>query len=664
MPYRRWAIVVHVVLVMGLSGALAQPTNRLALGATASGTIDTLSSTHVYLVTVPNGLATLTIDVDGEGGDADLGVYLGDRELHRDTSSDPNPTFTLRNPAAGEYRIEVLNLLFQDLRYSVRAYGDGSAVGSEPGGTTAGDGVFGSTQMGAIGLGGSRQGTVPASQIDHTYELYVPAGTDRLTIRVDADGVDVDLAVDFEGTEIYDDISTDPYPTFTQRDPTPGTYTVRVKNLLPRDVHYLLTVDSLGPSETGVSPTDMPTAPASPTSDASWATSFAAGGVDGWTVENGTLSNPGRDGPGGGGHLYAVTPSDGATGYFVAPTTVLGDWSTATSLQLTLRIGPRHRDGSRFGPFASGGAGDVILANGERTAAFAFPGDVTASWSTFDVPLDGGVEWRLGGGAQSWAEVLANVTSFKIRAEYLLGDADAGLAEVRLRSGPVPVPSANGTPTASGPAASGPAILLDCNGRADAGELAALRTGERAKVMCPAGCSSGRTVWGTDVYTDDSSVCRAAVHAGILDLEQGGVATLTILPGESRYLGTERNNVRTVSYRAWDRSFALDRAVADDAALATPARTSLSVHAATVAAGDLVTVEFTDGPSDPQAWVGLFRIGADDQDYLDWQYTDGVAAARVTLGAPREPGRYEARIFAGDGYDRLATSSAFEVTAR
>jgi len=656
MTFRRWVILAHVVLVAGLSGALAQPTNRLALGATASGTIDTWSSKHVYLVSVPNGLASLTIDVDGEGRDADLGVYLGDRELHRDTSSDPNPTFTLRDPVAGEYRIEVLNLLFHDLRYTVRAYGDGAGSDRESGGPTVDDSLFGSTRMGSIELGGRRQGTVPASQIDHVYELYVPADTDRLAIRVDADGVDVDLAVDFEGAEIFDDISTDPYPTFTQRDPTPGRYTIRVKNLLPRDIPYLLTVDALGPSEAGASPSGTPTTtptPPTPTSDASWIASFAAGGVDGWTVENGTLSNPGRDGPDGRGYLYAVTPSDGATGYFVAPATASGDWSTATSVQLTLRIGPKHPNGRRFGPFASGAAGDVIVANGEKTAAFVFPSDVTASWSTFDVPLDGDAGWRLGGGAQSLAEVMANVTSFKIRAEYLLGDADAGLAEVRLRAGPAPAPSASGT-----------AIVLDCDDRADQGELDLLRTGQRATVICPAGCSSGRPVWGTDVYTDDSSVCRAAVHAGIVDLEQGGAATLTILPGESRYSGTDRNGVRTVPYGSWDRSFSFDRAVAAETGSAQPGRIRLTVHATTVEAGEPVTVEFTGGPSDAQAWVGLFRIGAGDREYLDWQYTEGAQADRLALTAPSEPGRYEARLFADVGYDRLATSSAFDVTAR
>ncbi|MDZ7707729.1 MAG: LCCL domain-containing protein [Trueperaceae bacterium] len=659
MTFRRWVILAHVVLVAGLSGALAQPTSRLALGATASGTIDTWSSKHVYFVSVPNGLEALTIEVDGEGRDADLGVYLGDRELHRDTSSDPNPTFTLRDPVAGEYRVEVLNLLFHDLRYTVRAYGDGAGMDRESGSTTAEDGLFGSTRMGAIELGGRRQGTVPASQIDHAYDLYVPADTDRLAIRVDADGVDVDLAVELDGAEIYDDISADPYPTFTQRDPVAGRYTIRVKNLLPRDIPYLLSVDALGPSEAGSTPSDTSTAPATPArpaSDTSWVADFADGDVGGWTVENGTLSNPGHDGPDGRGHLYAVTPSDGRTGYFVAPATVSGDWSAVTSVQLTLRIGPKHPDGSRYGAFTSGAAGDVVLTNGAKTAAFVFPNDVTASWSTFDVPLDGDAGWRLGGGARSLAEVVANVTSFKIRAEYLLGTADAGLAEVRLRGGATPA-----TTTAT---AIGSAVVLDCDQRADEGELASLRPGERATVSCPAGCSSGRTVWGTDVYTDDSSVCRAAVHAGIVDLQQGGTATLTILPGASSYLGTDRHGIRTVPYGSWDRSFSLERAIADEPAVAPPARTRLSVHATTVAAGEPVTVEFTGGPSDAQAWVGLFRVGAEDRAYLDWQYTGGAEADRVALDAPREAGRYEARIFADVGYDRLATSSTFEVTDR
>ena len=71
---------------------------------------------------------------------------------------------------------------------------------------------------------------------------------------------------------------------------------------------------------------------------------------------------------------------------------------------------------------------------------------------------------------------------------------------------------------------------------------------------CPA---NGRVtdVWGTDTYTDDSSVCSAAVHAGLITAEQGGTVTIRIKPGQAFYEGSDRNGVSSQDYGPWDRSF-------------------------------------------------------------------------------------------------------------
>jgi hypothetical protein len=62
-------------------------------------------------------------------------------------------------------------------------------------------------------------------------------------------------------------------------------------------------------------------------------------------------------------------------------------------------------------------------------------------------------------------------------------------------------------------------------------------------------------VWGTDVYTDDSSVCTAAVHAGLITLDEGGVVVIRIRRGLDAYEGSTRNGVRTSAYEHWDGSF-------------------------------------------------------------------------------------------------------------
>lgn len=66
--------------------------------------------------------------------------------------------------------------------------------------------------------------------------------------------------------------------------------------------------------------------------------------------------------------------------------------------------------------------------------------------------------------------------------------------------------------------------------------------------------SNTSTIWGTDIYTDDSSVCGAAAHAGLID-ESGGLVTLKILPGQDSYEGSTRNGITTLDYGTWDGSF-------------------------------------------------------------------------------------------------------------
>ena len=70
---------------------------------------------------------------------------------------------------------------------------------------------------------------------------------------------------------------------------------------------------------------------------------------------------------------------------------------------------------------------------------------------------------------------------------------------------------------------------------------------------CPPNGSPG-TVWGTDVYTDDSSICTAAVHDSLIAFKDGGQVTIRILPGASSYAGTTKNGVSTQSYSNWDGS--------------------------------------------------------------------------------------------------------------
>lgn len=80
--------------------------------------------------------------------------------------------------------------------------------------------------------------------------------------------------------------------------------------------------------------------------------------------------------------------------------------------------------------------------------------------------------------------------------------------------------------------------------------------GTRRVVTCT--CSAQQTrngqVWGTGPYTDDSKICRAAVHAGAIP-PSGGNVRFQMVAGRAQYSGSSRNGVVTAPYGAWHSSF-------------------------------------------------------------------------------------------------------------
>ncbi|WP_256569116.1 M57 family metalloprotease [Myxococcus qinghaiensis] len=81
------------------------------------------------------------------------------------------------------------------------------------------------------------------------------------------------------------------------------------------------------------------------------------------------------------------------------------------------------------------------------------------------------------------------------------------------------------------------------------------QNGTQIRCNCPT-ASLGASVWGTDLYTDDSDVCTASVHAGVI-ASTGGQVTVTIQPGQGSYAGTSRNGVTSYAYGYWSGSFSL-----------------------------------------------------------------------------------------------------------
>jgi len=105
-------------------------------------------------------------------------------------------------------------------------------------------------------------------------------------------------------------------------------------------------------------------------------------------------------------------------------------------------------------------------------------------------------------------------------------------------------------------AASAPEVIeagCSYNGSQVVGEV-----GAHVVVACPSGCSGQGAVWGSDAYTVDSSVCAAAVHAGIIG-DQGGEVGVSLEPGRPAYRGSTRNGVQSYDHGAHRESFRVDR---------------------------------------------------------------------------------------------------------
>jgi hypothetical protein len=79
-------------------------------------------------------------------------------------------------------------------------------------------------------------------------------------------------------------------------------------------------------------------------------------------------------------------------------------------------------------------------------------------------------------------------------------------------------------------------------------------TGLTYKFQCPAE-GTASAVWGSDVYTADSSVCTAAVHAGVITLEDGGEVTIEFRPGRPTYGSTTHNGITSNNYGEYPHSF-------------------------------------------------------------------------------------------------------------
>ena len=62
---------------------------------------------------------------------------------------------------------------------------------------------------------------------------------------------------------------------------------------------------------------------------------------------------------------------------------------------------------------------------------------------------------------------------------------------------------------------------------------------------------AARPAWGTDVYSDDSDLASAAVHAGLLKAGETGVVKLLVVRAAGPFEGSVRNGATTGAKADW-----------------------------------------------------------------------------------------------------------------
>ena len=90
---------------------------------------------------------------------------------------------------------------------------------------------------------------------------------------------------------------------------------------------------------------------------------------------------------------------------------------------------------------------------------------------------------------------------------------------------------------------------------------------------------------------------------------------------------------------------------------------TLSASPRCVAPGGAITVTWRvpQGKTYYSDWIGMFRVGASNHEYLDYRYTQAAREGSVTFTARSEEGLYEFRYLVNDGYTDAATSNTVTV---
>ena len=67
--------------------------------------------------------------------------------------------------------------------------------------------------------------------------------------------------------------------------------------------------------------------------------------------------------------------------------------------------------------------------------------------------------------------------------------------------------------------------------------------------------SNDGTVWGNDIFTDDSNIAKAAVLKGKCKLGEKTIVGIKMIEGKSSYSSSNNNGVSSIAYGSWPASY-------------------------------------------------------------------------------------------------------------
>ena len=129
-----------------------------------------------------------------------------------------------------------------------------------------------------------------------------------------------------------------------------------------------------------------------------------------------------------------------------------------------------------------------------------------------------------------------------------ISSSNYGRYESSFRFAGAPAATPGPAPAAAAPAARAAVSVCPDDFIAFAG------TSEALTCTCSTEAAANGSVWGMDVYTGDSGICRSAVHAGVIG-RQGGSVTVIPEPGRNAYPGVTRNGISSSNYGRYESSF-------------------------------------------------------------------------------------------------------------